>query len=479
MGILSSELLAIAPIFSISVLILLVLGVEAFVRQSARISFWISAIGLSICGIISIFTVDLSGSVFNHMVNVGGTGNLFASVFVVSALLTIMLSREYIGKEHVDFGEFYLLILFATLGMMLMAAAADLIVLFLGLELMSISLYVLAGFMRKRMTSNESSLKYFLLGAFATGFLLYGIALIYGAAGTTTIIAIANNFPNLVFSKMFLAGLGLLLVGFAFKVGAVPFHMWIPDVYQGAPTTVSGFMSTGAKAAAFSALMVVVAHPQIGDSGTIKTVLAVLSAASIIVGNIVAISQSSIKRMLAYSSIAHAGYMLAGLAAGNQLGRTGVLFYLSTYTFMNIGAFGVLSLLEREEEKNLNFDDYAGLGTRRPFLAALMAVFMISLAGIPPFAGFFGKYYVFAAAINANLTWLAIIGVLMSVVSVYYYLRLVVVMYFSDAASPAGEGEKHLLLSKLGIAALAIAAFAVIELGIFPSSLLTIINTLY
>ena len=480
MGILSSELLAIAPIFSISVLILFVLGVEAFVKQSEQISFWVSIIGLTICGVISIGTFDLSGSVFNHMVNVGGTGSLFASVFVVSALLTIVLSREYLQKEHAGFGEFYLLILFATLGMMLMAAAADLIVLFLGLELMSISLYVLAGFMRKRMTSNESSLKYFLLGAFATGFLLYGIALLYGASGTTHIAGIVNNFRSLVTSTMFLVGIGLLLVGFAFKVGAVPFHMWIPDVYQGSPTTVSGFMSTGAKAAAFSAFIVVFAHQQIGDSGTLKTVLAVLSAASMIVGNIVAISQSNIKRMLAYSSIAHAGYMLAGLAAGNQLGRAGILFYLATYTFMNIGAFGVLALLEREEEKNLDFDDYAGLGTKRPFLAALMSIFMISLAGIPPFAGFFGKYYVFAAAINANLTWLAIIGVLTSVVSVYYYLRLVVVMYFSDVV-PSGEEGAPLSasLSKLSIAVLAIAAFAVIELGIFPSSLLTIINTLY
>lgn len=481
MGMLGSELLAIAPISSLSILALLVLSVEAFVKQSEQISFWVSISGLMICGIISIATIDLSGSAFNHMVTVGGSGSLFASIFVVSALLTIVLSREYLQKEYTGFGEFYLLILFATLGMMLMAAAADLIILFLGLELMSISLYVLAGFMRKRMTSNESSLKYFLLGAFATGFLLYGIALMYGASGTTNIAGMVNNFSSFISSRMFLIGIGLLLVGFAFKVGAVPFHMWIPDVYQGSPTTVSGFMSTGAKAAAFSAFMVVFAHQQIGDSGTVKTVLAVLSAASMIVGNIVAISQSNIKRMLAYSSIAHAGYMLAGLAAGNQLGRTGILFYLATYTFMNIGAFGVLALLEREEEKNLDFDDYSGLGIKRPFLAALMSIFMISLAGIPPLAGFFGKYYVFAAAISANLTWLAIIGVLTSVVSVYYYLRLVVVMYFSEVVPSGQEGEVHpsASLSKLSIAALVIAGFAVIGLGIFPSSLLTIINSLY
>jgi NADH-quinone oxidoreductase subunit N len=338
---------------------------------------------------------------------------------------------------------------------------------------MSICLYVLAGFFRKRLLSNESSLKYFLLGAFATGFLLYGIALLYGASGTTNISIIVLNFSILSASPFFWVGIGLLMVGLAFKVGAVPFHMWIPDVYQGSPTTVSGFMATGAKAAAFAAFVLLFIHPQSGNPEQVKTVLAVISAASMIVGNIIAISQSNIKRMLAYSSIAHAGYMLAGLAAGNQLGKTGILFYLVTYTFMNIGAFGVLSLLEKEEEKNLTFDDYAGLGFKRPFLAALMSVFMFSLAGIPPFAGFFGKYYVFVAAINANLTWLAILGVLMSVVSVYYYLRLTVLMYFKE-----GEMQVEGLISKTSIAVLTIAALIIIELGVYPSSILTIINNL-
>jgi len=357
---------------------------------------------------------------------------------------------------------------------MLMASAADLIVLFLGLELMSICLYVLAGFFRKRLLSNESSLKYFLLGAFATGFLLYGIALLYGASGTTNIAQIVQNIPAISYSPFFWVGIGLLMVGLAFKVGAVPFHMWIPDVYQGSPTTVSGFMATGAKAAAFAAFILLFLHPQSENPDQVKTVLAVISAASMIVGNIIAISQSNIKRMLAYSSIAHAGYMLAGLAAGNDLGRTGILFYLITYTFMNIGAFGILSLLEREEEKNLTFDDYAGLGSKRPFLAALMAIFMFSLAGIPPFAGFFGKYYVFVAAINSNLTWLAILGVLMSVVSVYYYLRLVVVMYFREGEMIITGG-----ISRASVAVLTIAALVIIELGIYPSSILSIINNLY
>ncbi len=468
-----TELFAIAPIVSITIVSLIVLLVEALVKQSERLSYWISVVGLAMTAYAAIATMPLIGTAFNRMVTVGGFGSMFATLFSIAALLTVVLSRDYLRKADANFGEFYVLILFSTLGMMLMASAADLIVIFLGLELMSICLYVLAGFFRKRLLSNESSLKYFLLGAFATGFLLYGIALLYGASGTTNISIIVLNFSTLSASPFFWIGIGLLIVGLAFKVGAVPFHMWIPDVYQGSPTTVSGFMATGAKAAAFAVFVLLFIHPQSENPEQVKTVLAVISAASMIVGNIIAISQSNIKRMLAYSSIAHAGYMLAGLAAGNQLGKTGILFYLVTYTFMNIGAFGVLSLLEKEEEKNLTFDDYAGLGFKRPFLAALMSVFMFSLAGIPPFAGFFGKYYVFVAAINANLTWLAILGVLMSVVSVYYYLRLTVLMYFKE-----GEMQVEGLISKTSMAVLTIAALIIIELGVYPSSILTIINNL-
>lgn len=473
MGILGSEFLGIAPILSVTVLSLIVLIVEALFRKSEKASFWISFIGLPICGTISLGMIDLTGTVFHRMVTVGGFGCLLGTLFIISAWLTITLAREYLLKEHADFGEFYLLVLFALIGMMVIAAAADLIMIFLGIELMSVCLYVLAGFLRRRPISNESALKYFLLGAFATGFLLYGIALLYGASGTTNIASLAAGFQALSTSGMFWVGIGLLIVGFAFKVGAVPFHMWIPDVYQGSPTPVSGFMSTGAKAAAFSAFVLVFAQQQIGDGVKVRTVLSVLSAASMILGNVIAVSQSNIKRMLAYSSVAHAGYMLAGLAAGNALGRTGVIFYLVAYTFMNLGAFGVLALLEREEEKNLMFDDYAGLGFKRPMLAALMSIFMISLAGIPPFAGFLGKYYVFAAAVNANLTWLAIVGVMTSLISVYYYLRLVIVMYFQDGDTVVSS------YSFLSIAVLVVAAAAVIDFGVFPSSLLTIINSLY
>ena len=467
------ELLAIAPMSCMTILALLVLTILAAVRHSEEICYWVATAGLLVSAFISLSTIDLTGTAFNRMVTVGGTGSLFAALFSLCALLTVVLSRDYIGKGHVNLGEFYLLIILASLGMMLMAAAADLIVIFLGLELMSLCLYVLAGFTRDRAISNESSLKYFLLGAFATGFLLYGIALLYGAAGTTNIEFMVQHFNDLTASTLFWTGFGLLLVGFAFKVGAVPFHMWIPDVYQGSPTTISGFMSTAGKAAAFAAFLLVFSHREFTSAEKLRIVLAILSAASMILGNIVAVTQSNIKRMLAYSSIAHAGYMLAGLAAGNQLGKNGILFYLVTYMFMNIGAFGILSVFELEGEMNLSFDDYTGLGRKRPFLAALMSIFMISLAGIPPFAGFFGKYYIFLAAINAHLTWLAIIGVLTSVVSIYYYLRLVVVMFFQE-----GETQLASRLSKSSMAVLSAAAVAVIEFGIFPSSILSIINNL-
>lgn len=467
MGFPEYSLQAIAPMAAVTCLAFIILMIESFLRKSENVSFWCSVIGLSLSIALTATTLRPAGVAFGGMVTVGGFGSFFALMFLAGALITVGLSRDYIRKEGADCGEFYFLIMFATLGMMIIAAAADLIVLFLGIELMSLCLYVLAGFFRKRMTSNESSLKYFLLGAFATGFLLYGIALIYGVTGTTTIETIVMTGP-LYSSKMFWVGAGLIIVGLAFKVGAVPFHMWVPDVYEGAPTTVSGLMSTGGKAAAFSAFVLLFARYK--QDADIKLILAILAAASMILGNIVAISQSSVKRMLAYSSIAHAGYMLTGLAAGNQLGRHGLLFYLAAYTFMNTGAFGLLSILEKDE-KNLQYDDYAGLATRRPILGAIMAVFMFSLAGIPPFAGFFGKYYVFAAAVSADLTWLAIIGVLMSVVSVYYYLRLVMVMYFQEPTQ-----DSALTVSPAGMAALAVACTAVIGMGILPSMILSIIR---
>jgi NADH-quinone oxidoreductase subunit N len=358
--------------------------------------------------------------------------------------------------------------------MIMMGSAADLIMFFLGLEIMSVSFYVLAGFARTRAASNEAAMKYFLLGSFATGFLLYGIALLYGSTGTTAYAAQKSLAMAGATPMLFLAGLALLLIGLAFKIAAVRFHMWAPDVYEGAPTPVSGFMSTGGKAAAFAGILLSFSPLVVASVPRAAMLLAVVAALSMITGNILALAQSSVKRMLAYSSVAHAGYILAGVLAGNALGFEGVLFYVLSYTLMNVGAFGVVGMLESSEGKNLSFEDFAGLGGRAPWTALLMSVFMFSLTGIPPFAGFLGKYYVFAGAVKAGYTWLAIVGVLMSVVSAYYYLRLVVMMYFRDQAEGVGATDQP-----LGYAALAIASLALVGFGLFPGSLLGVIETCF
>lgn len=453
-----------ASLILLTIVSLVVLVVESARTTRAGISFYLSLVGLMASAGFALSELPLHGSAFGGMVRVGGYASYFTLLFLTAAFMTILLSREYLIKQQQHRGEYYVLVLFTTIGMILMGSASDLIVVFLGIELMSICLYVLAGFFRRRGESNEAGLKYFLLGSFATGFLLYGIALIYGAAGTTDIEALREQFPSLAPNALFLIGVAMLLVGFAFKVAAVPFHMWAPDVYEGAPTVVAGFMSTGAKAAAFSAFVAVFIGSFDFNGSAVGEMVALIAAASMIIGNVIAITQNNLKRMLAYSSIAHAGYMLSGIAAGNPEGQTGILFYLVAYTFMNIGAFGILSMMEKEEGNGLTFDDYAGLSSRRPFLAALMALFMFSLAGIPPFAGFFGKYYVFLSAVKADMTWLAVVGVLTSVISVYYYLRLVVVMYFRD-----GEADLSVQPSFQTIVAICLAAILVIQLGVYPS----------
>jgi NADH-quinone oxidoreductase subunit N len=459
-----TDVFALGPIAVVFAGALLVTIIESFYRTAERLSFWMTLIVLALAGGIALSGVSSDGSAFGGTVLTGGYAWYFAFLFCVCGILVAFLSHSYLAKQQTPFGEYYLLLLTALAGMMAMAAANDLIVFFLGLETMSIPFYVLAGFTRAIPTSNESSLKYFLLGSFATGFLLYGIALVYGTTGSTSIAYMRASLPAVSGDPVFIIGLGLLLTGFAFKVAAVPFHMWVPDVYEGAPTTVSAFLSTGGKAAAFAALLIVFAPDVLLSTSGIRQVIAVIAALSMILGNVLAISQSSIKRMLAYSSVAHAGYLLTGIVAANAAGENGVLFYLLAYTLMNVGAFGVVALLETSAGERRTIDEFAGLSRTQPVLAALMALFMFSLTGIPPMAGFFGKYYVFAGAIEGGYTWLAILGVLMSVVSAYYYLRVVVVMYFQDgAAAPAVR------VPRLGLVALVLSALALLGLGVFPS----------
>jgi NADH-quinone oxidoreductase subunit N len=464
-----SNILMNAPMMTLIATVLLQIVVEATYKGKGSAVYVLTLAGIVISGVFAALNLQTEGESFGGMVRYGGYANYFGLLFLVSAFITTIISRDYFTKLNYCRGEFCILLIFATIGMMLIASANDLIVLFLGIELMSVCLYVLAGFIRIKDRPNEAALKYFLLGAFSTGFLLYGITLIYGATGTTNLTVIKNIFSTVSSNVIFLAGSGLLIVGFAFKTAAVPFHMWAPDVYEGAPTPATAFMSTGAKAAAFAAFVTMFIRVFDFMGAGINQAIAFIAAASMILGNVAAISQSNIKRMLAYSSIAHAGYMLSGIAAGTIDGQIGIMFYLAAYTLMNLGTFAIVSVMEREGDKNLSVNDYTGLSKRQPLLALLMAVFMFALAGVPPFAGFFGKYYVFLAAVKANMVWLAIIGVLTSVVSAYYYLRIVVMMYFRE-----GEADVLVKSSTATTIVIVLSAVFVLLLGLFPSALVQI-----
>ncbi|MBI4552093.1 MAG: NADH-quinone oxidoreductase subunit N [Candidatus Latescibacteria bacterium] len=397
-------------------------------------------------------------------------------IFIAGAILTILISVAYAETHGIDRGEYYALILFAVSGMSLMAASVDLFTFFLSLEVLSISLYVLIGFERGEPMSNEGALKYFLLGAFASGFILYGIALIYGATGTThyqDLTTFVNHAVPGPKNLLLLAGLGLLLVGLGFKVSMAPFHGWTPDVYQGAPTPISAFMATGSKAAGFAVLIRVFASVFAELRVDWVPLLWGLTVLTMTIGNIVALVQTDLKRLLAYSSIAHAGYMLLAIVAGGAEGSSSILFYLLVYTLMNVAAFGVIAVLSAKGEASHTLDEIAGLGVRRPALAAVMAVAMFSLAGIPPTAGFMAKFYVFSAVVKADFLGLAVIGVLNSGVSLYYYLRVVVWMYMRESTRPVpSPADRRLSLN--GLAALFISALALLQIGIMPSSLLQI-----
>jgi NADH-quinone oxidoreductase subunit N len=415
---------------------------------------------------------DLQETTFSDMFLVDNYATFFKFIFLASSFLIIFVSMNYLKREEILHGEYFGLILFSTLGMMLLASGFDLVIIFLGLEIMSVSLYVLTGFRKGDLKSNEAALKYFLMGAFATGFLLYGIVMMYGSVGSTNLEQIIKTIAlgEAGSSLMVWAGAGLLLVGFGFKIAAVPFHMWVPDVYQGAPTPITAFISAGPKAAGFAALLRVFLFSFVTIKVDWTTIVWIMAALTMTVGNIIAIAQSDIKRMLAYSSIAHAGYVLVALVAGGETGISSALFYLLSYTFMNIGAFTVVILLGRKGQENTGLDDYSGLATRSPLLAIMMSVFMFSLAGFPPTAGFMGKFYVFSAAVKSGFVGLVVIGVLNSLVSVYYYLRVVVIMFMR---APEPEAQRIPIAFGTGLVLL-ISVWGVLHLGILPESLLNL-----
>lgn len=414
---------------------------------------------------------------FNGMWVVDNYSRFFKLIFLLGTALTILISIKYLDDEALQKSEYFALILFATIGMMIMASGAELLTIFLGLELLSMSLYVLAGYARTRMASNESALKYFLLGSFASGFLLYGIALIYGATGSTVIrsifkVTMASGFQ----SPILIIGMALLIIGFGFKAALVPFHMWTPDVYQGAPAPITAFMSAGPKAAAFAAFARVFMEALPSLQGHWTGVIWVIAALTMTTGNVIALVQNDIKRMLAYSSIAHAGYVLVAFLASGELGISSILYYMLAYTCMNIGAFAVITVLAGKGEKRVLIDDYKGLGYKHPVAAIAMSLFLFSLAGIPPTGGFMGKFYIFSAAIKEGYIGLAIIGVLNSVVSVYYYLRVTVAMYF-QAPSTTTESEAPAVAFSPALAvAIFISAYGVLSLGLFPSAYVAIVR---
>ena len=434
-----------------------------------RWTAWLAFLGLVAAAVgLAFWPAGRSEVAFKGMLLVDGFAQFLDVIILLAAGLTVLLALNYLPRNGLERGEFYVLLLFTVSGMLLMAQAGDLIMVFLALELLSIPLYILSGFARPKPASEESALKYFLLGAFASAFLVYGIALVYGATGTTNLAQVLGAVAGGKTPTGLLAlGAGMVLVGLGFKVAAVPFHMWTPDVYEGAPSVVTAFMSVGAKTAGFAALLRVFLSAFPGLAANWAMVAAILSAATMILGNFSAIAQSNIKRMLAYSSIAHAGYILMGLVAASSaradlrsfsVGAS--LYYLLAYALTNLGTWAIVIAVERAEGQGLKIQDYAGLGWRRPGLGFAMALFMLSLTGLPPTVGLIAKIYVFRAAIDAGYMWLALIGVLTSLVSAYYYLRVVFVMYMQE-----GEGlaiSAPVLNFAVGLTALATVAFAIV-----------------
>lgn len=449
---------------------LVMLGDALLPGNNKRWLAFVALAGLTLAGVQTFVLYDANLSAFNNSVLADNLALGVALVVIVAAFVTILLSLDYLRARNLDFGEYLALLLGATSGMILMALANDLIVMFLGLELFSLPLYVLCAFWRTNNMSLEAGMKYFLLGAFSSAFFLYGIALLYGATGSTNLDVIAGA-TNSSGNVLFLMGIGLLLVGFGFKVGLVPFQWWMPDVYEGAPTPITAFMSVATKAAAFAAFFrtFLVAVPASGLDW--QMVLALLAVVTMTLGNVAALVQSNIKRMLAYSSIAHAGYILVALVAGEAAGGTSAaLFYFAAYAVMNLAAFGAVIALGNGERERVSFADLAGAAQQKPWAAAALAISLLSLAGFPPFAGFVAKFFVFGAAVNAGYVWLAILGVLNSLVSVYYYLGPVVRMYMNPPAE--GWAQTPSRTPVILAFAVVVVVLLTIGLGLFPSEVI-------
>jgi NADH-quinone oxidoreductase subunit N len=473
----ATEYIRILPEIVLCVFAIVLMMLEAVTSERQKPALGtLSALAIVVAFFANLYAYTSSGQAFQNMITIDAFGTFFRGLVLVVGFLCVLASFGYLRRERAETGEYYSLILLSLIGQCILSTANDLIMVFIGLEISSIATYILAGFLRNDRRNNESALKYFLLGSFATAFLLYGIAWIYGTTGSTNLDEIRRVLgdrslaPSAVLIGVAAA---LILVGFAFKISAAPFQIWAPDVYQGASSPVSAFMSAGPKAAAFAVFVRVfmTAFPSLSERWV--PLLWSIALLSMIVGNFAALTQSNVKRLLAYSSIAHAGYVLVAFAADSQLGVAAVMFYLASYALMNIGAFVVISHVSAKNERYVRIDDLSGLARREPATAALLAIFVFSLIGVPLTGGFFAKFYVFRAALNSHLVWLTVVGLINSAIAAYYYLKIVVAMYMQEP----GEATTHLSPIAPGTRiAMWVSALGVLLLGIFPSVLLSFVS---
>ncbi len=463
------QLVAIAPeiVLTIGACALLLFDLAIPKHEKDKLGYFaIGILAVALYGSWKLAAVETE--IFSGMFTLDPYATFFKMLVYLAGALTILLSMTYLEVEKIHLGEYYAFILLATAGMMVMVSAGDLIMIYLGLELLSISLYTMAGFKRSESRSVEASAKYLILGSFSSAILLYGISILYGIAGTTNLKGLGAFFAaGAVDNPGLLLSMSFLVVGFGFKVAAVPFHMWTPDVYEGSPTPVTAFMSVAPKAASFAVFLRVFAEALGGVKAHWQPILITVAVATMILGNVVAIVQTNIKRMLAYSSIAHAGYALIGIIVGGGLGTMSLMLYLMIYAAMNLGAFGVVIILRKGGMRGEDIADFTGLAKKNPVAAVIMLIFMFSLTGLPPTAGFVAKFYLFMGAVEAGLVWLAVVGVLLSAVSAYYYLRVVMVMYMREPGR-----DFDLATSPATSLALIVTTLAVLFIGLYPAPLI-------
>jgi len=464
---LREDLIRVAPELVACAFGILIMILEPFLRRERKGALATTGLLGTLLSLgAAVWAAQLPGTAFHELIRVDSFSLFLRGLVFGIAALVILGSRDYLGRENVQQGEYYALVLFGAAGMSVMAGANELLTVFLGLEASSLSTYILASFRRNVLRSNEAAMKYFLLGSFATAFFLYGAAMVYGATGTTRLDLVGESVTN---TALLTLGLGLVFVGLAFKVATVPFHVWTPDVYEGAPAPVTALLSSGPKAAAFAVLLRV--YAAVLDASELWFWAIWISAVlTMFVGNLAALVQTNVKRMLAYSSIAHAGYVLVAFAARNEPGIAAVLFYLVAYALMKIGAFTTVAFLSDRGEQRLTLADYAGLGQRKPIAAALLSLYLLSLLGLPATAGFLGKFYVFQAALDSRLVWLAVLMAINTAIGAYYYLRVIIAMYFEEPREPRTPAQLTPGVSLV----LLLTAAGTLVLGVFPKPVMSL-----